>query len=256
MDSKNVEFLHFCPSNSPSINHNKLLVESPKEIAVQREKNEPAESINIKEEESDETDNSQENIAKDISDEESDDLADAQEVANNLTSPPETGRVLRDRTIQVKPVKYSHLNEGTPENFRSAVKGPDSKQWLHAINDELKSIEHHDVWLDHWDTPPKALQHTWVFRTKPATNSSPEKQKARLCIQGFMQTYGKDFFKTFAPTGKFPSLLALLILAINLIMPVRQFDVKSALLFAPLQEEIFIKTPEGSKRKAPYLKLV
>jgi hypothetical protein len=31
---------------------------------------------------------------------------------------------------------------------------------------------------------------------------------------------------------------------------------KIAFLFAPLEEEIFIKTPEGSKRTAPYLKLV
>jgi hypothetical protein len=32
--------------------------------------------------------------------------------------------------------------------------------------------------------------------------------------------------------------------------------VNSAFLFAPLKEEIFIKTPEGSTRTAPYLKLV
>jgi hypothetical protein len=96
----------------------------------------------------------------------------------------------------------------------------------------------------------------WVFKTKPKSNSSPKKKKARLCIQGFLQTYGEDFFETFAPTGKFPSLLALLILAISLKLPLRQFDVKSVFLFAPLEEEIYIKTPEGSSRKTSCLKLV
>ncbi|KNZ45022.1 copia protein, partial [Puccinia sorghi] len=32
-------------------------------------------------------------------------------------------------------------------------------------------------------------------------------------------------------------------------------NVKSVFLFAPLEEEIYIKTPKGSKRKAPFLKL-
>ncbi|PLW16406.1 hypothetical protein PCASD_21365 [Puccinia coronata f. sp. avenae] len=64
--------------------------------------------------------------------------------------------------------------------------------------------------------------------------------------------------KTFkmAISGKFPSLLTLLVLAIDLQLPVKQFDVKSAFLFAPLEKEIYIKTPKGSNRKAPYLRLV
>ncbi|KNZ62690.1 hypothetical protein VP01_12361g1, partial [Puccinia sorghi] len=67
----------------------------------------------------------------------------------------------------------------------------------------LDNIEQHHVWLDHWNTPSKHLNTTWVFKTKPATASSPEKPKARLCIQCFLQTYGEDFFEMFAPTGKF-----------------------------------------------------
>ncbi|KNZ64331.1 hypothetical protein VP01_10407g1 [Puccinia sorghi] len=62
-----------------------------------------------------------------------------------------------------------------------------------------------------FEPPNKFLNTTWFFWTKPTTMSSPEKGKARLCIQGFLQTYGKDFFETFAPTGKFSSLLTLLV---------------------------------------------
>ena len=50
--------------------------------------------------------------------------------------------------------------------------------------------------------------------------------------------------------------LFILVLAIDLELPIKQFDVKSAFLFAPLEEEIFIKTPEGSSRSTLYLKLV
>jgi hypothetical protein len=43
--------------------------------------------------------------------------------------------------------------------------------------------------------------------------------------------------------------------AIDKWLPMRQFDVKSGFLYAPLKEELYIKTPEGCKRKAPFLRL-
>jgi hypothetical protein len=43
--------------------------------------------------------------------------------------------------------------------------------------------------------------------------------------------------------------------AIDKRMPMRQFDVKAAFLYAPLKEELYIKTPDGSNRKVPFLKL-
>ncbi|KNZ55648.1 hypothetical protein VP01_2623g5 [Puccinia sorghi] len=78
----------------------------------------------------------------------------------------------------------------------------------------------------------------WIFKTKPATLLSNEIKKARLCIQGFNQIEGVDYGNTFAPTGKFTSLLMLLIFAVDKLLPVKQFDVK-----------------KGSRRKAPFLQL-
>jgi hypothetical protein len=165
------------------------------------------------------------------------------------------GQILRDRTLQVKPVKYSHFSED-PKSFKKAISGANSEGWTQAIKDKLDNIKKHKVWLDQTIKPEKVLHSTWVFKNKPPTLSAPEKQKARLCIQGFLQTYSEDFFETFALTEKFSSLLTLLALAINLKLPIKQFDVKSAFLFAPLEEEIYIKTPEGLTRTASYLKLV
>jgi hypothetical protein len=78
----------------------------------------------------------------------------------------------------VKPVKYSYFTIEDPKTFKNAVNGPNSKGWKQAVDAELDNIERHKVWHDHMTTPPKALKHTWVFKTKPATNSSPVKQKA------------------------------------------------------------------------------
>ncbi|KNZ61391.1 retrovirus-related Pol polyprotein from transposon TNT 1-94, partial [Puccinia sorghi] len=78
-------------------------------------------------------------------------------------------------------------------------------------------------------------------------------KKARLCIQGFLQLPGIDYNETFSPTGKFSTLLVLLTFAIDKKLPLCQFDVKSAFLYVPLKETLYIKTPEGSKRKSLYL---
>ncbi|KAI7939342.1 hypothetical protein MJO29_014078 [Puccinia striiformis f. sp. tritici] len=256
INSKNVKFMNYVPCENPSDNSDDLLIEdktvpSPAEptprdrekVGDIEEEEEATESVPDEEEES--------STSEDESEDNSEEIADA--LIPVLNEP--VGRILRDRTLQVRPLKYSHLLED-PTSFRMAVSCPNGEGWTAAIGEELDNIENHEVWLDQLEKPHKLLNSTWVFKTKPATLSSPEKQKARLCIQGFLQTYGEDVFETFAPTGKFPTLLALLVLALDLNLPIKQFDVKSAFLFAPLEEEIYIKTPEGSKRTAPYLKLV
>ncbi|KAH9456857.1 hypothetical protein Pst134EA_033050 [Puccinia striiformis f. sp. tritici] len=163
-------------------------------------------------------------------------------------------RVLRDRTSKIKPTKYSYLT-GDPTSFRMAMKSRNKDEWENAVNQELDNIEGHNVWDDMYDKPDSFLNTVWVFRTKPATPSSAEKKKGRLCIQGFLQIPGQHYNETFAPTGKFTSLLVLLMFALDKRLPIRQFNVKSAFLFAPLDEELYIRTPEGSKRSAPYLRL-
>lgn len=135
------------------------------------------------------------------------------------------------------------------------MKSEDKEKWTSATDEELNNIEHHEVWDDMFDTPLSFLRTTWVFKTKPSTLSALEFKKSHLCIQGFLQIPGTDYVETFAPTGKFTSLLMLLMFAIDKKLPLKQFDVKSAFLYAPLKEELYIKTPEGSKQTAPFLKL-
>ncbi|KNZ57738.1 hypothetical protein VP01_2085g1 [Puccinia sorghi] len=66
------------------------------------------------------------------------------------------------------------------------------------------------------------------------------KKKSWLCIHGISQILGIDYdINTFAPKGKFTSLLIVMI----------------AFCFAPLKENLSIKTPKGSKRKSPFIKL-
>jgi hypothetical protein len=175
------------------------------------------------------------------------------DVASSLNPNLNSSRTLRDRTSKVKPTKYSHLTTD-PTSFKKAMESIEKERWTSAANEELNNIEAHEVWEDMWKRPESFLHTLWIFKTKPATLSSEERKKARLCIQGFAQL-PEECGNTFAPTGKFTTLLMLLMFAVDKKLALRQFDVKSAFLYAPLKEEVYIKTPEGSSRTAPYLKL-
>ncbi|KAI7958482.1 hypothetical protein MJO29_006699 [Puccinia striiformis f. sp. tritici] len=245
IDTKSVQFLDH-PSTSGASDNNEVLSVMEENVQAPSSTSDPVEIEDYESalEESPQSDDSSDTQSESTTKDES-------EVVNSLIPEP---RSLRDRTSKVKPAKYSYLT-GDPASFRAAMKSQNKLEWSSAADEELENIEGHNVWDNMWDQPASFLRTVWVFRTKPATLSSVERKKGRLCIQGFLQIPGQDYGETFAPTGKFTTLLILLLFAIDCKLPIRQFDVKSAFLFAPLDEEIYIKTPEGSKRTAPFLKL-
>lgn len=238
VETKNVRFLDYSPPPSKSTDWDLSIEEAPIEDEIE-DPDRSEESIELEEQ------------SNDLSD---DDIASSLIPNTSTAQPVESTRVLRDRTLQIKPIKYTYLT-ADPTSFKMAMKSSENLRWKDAANEELTSIEEHQVWEDMFDEPKSFLHTTWIFKTKPSTLSAAERKKARLCIQGFSQVEGTDYGETFAPTGKFTTLLMILLFAIDKKLPIRQFDVKSAFLYAPLKEELYIKTPEGSNRKAPFLRL-
>ena len=133
---------------------------------------------------------------------------------STISKPIAEPRVLTDCFQAVKPVKYTYLT-ADPTLFKNAMASSDKIKWQQAANEELSSIESHKVWEDVRKTPESFLRTVWTFKTKPATLSSTERKKAHLCIQGFTQVEGINYGKTFAPPGKFTTLLKLLMFAIE-----------------------------------------
>ncbi|MBW0550198.1 hypothetical protein O181_089913 [Austropuccinia psidii MF-1] len=86
---------------------------------------------------------------------------------------------------------------------------------------------------------------TWVFKTKRNAQNEILKHKACLCAQGFSQTLGIDFQKTFAHTGRLNSLRTPISFAASKNLLFEQLDIKSAFLNAPLDEEVHLTIPHG-----------
>ena len=83
------------------------------------------------------------------------------------------------------------------------------------------------------------------FKTKKYSLGNIERYKARLVAKGFTQKEGIDYTKTFSLVSKKDSLRIILVLVAHFNLELQQMDVKTAFLNGKLDEEVYMKQPEG-----------
>jgi len=85
----------------------------------------------------------------------------------------------------------------------------------------------------------------WVFKVKTNADGSIERCKARLVAQGYSQTEGFDYDETFSPVVRSESVRSVVALAVMNNLRLHQMDITTAFLHGDLQEEVYMKQPEG-----------
>ena len=90
----------------------------------------------------------------------------------------------------------------------------------------------------------RALETRWIFRVKQDSNSTLPRYKARLVVKGFRQKKDVDN-EIFSPVVKMSSIRTVISLAATLDLEVEQMDVKTTFLHGNLEEEIYMKQPDG-----------
>lgn len=134
----------------------------------------------------------------------------------------------------------------TPNNHNQAMKSEENIKWKEAETKEYKNMDKHKAWLDRPrrdDDDP--IPSTWAFRKKLGSNNEVTEFKARICAQGFRQTFGLNFHAKYAPTGRPVSLRMLISFAINQNLKIHQLDVRSAFLTCPLEDKVTMLPPPG-----------
>lgn len=63
--------------------------------------------------------------------------------------------------------------------------------------------------------------------------------------QGFQQTEGVDYSKTFSPVVKQPTVRVVLYPALHFGWTIRQLDISNAFLHGTLQEKVYMRQPQG-----------
>ncbi|CAI7837476.1 unnamed protein product [Closterium sp. NIES-53] len=156
-------------------------------------------------------------------------------------NPPPVGDIAESPTLNFS----DNPSIPTPLTYAEAVSGPHATQWLGGIVAECEAFIHTGTFTD--VSPPSGVnivKGKWVFRVKQLPGEFPV-FKARYGAKGFTKKHGLDFFETFSPTAKPPTLRTLLDVAARDDMEVDCMDVSSAFLQGILREEIYMERPEG-----------
>jgi hypothetical protein len=130
-------------------------------------------------------------------------------------------------------------------------------EWLAAMHEELESLRAKGVYEEVSTVPPsrKPVHCKWVLHIKRDKTGAISRFKAQLVAKGFTQILGQDFTFTFAPVARWDSIRTLLCLSAIHDFELRQLDVKTAYLNGPLEEEIYMKAPDGFNYSCPYWRL-
>lgn len=138
----------------------------------------------------------------------------------------------------------------TPKSYREAIQLQNKDNWQTAMQKEIDSLHNNDV----WDLVPlpegrKVVGSKWVYKIKVAADGSIERYKARLVAQGFSQKYGQDYDETFCPVVRGESVRSVMALAAKNNLLLHQMDVATAFLNGHLEEEVYMKQPQGFEKQ-------
>jgi hypothetical protein len=112
--------------------------------------------------------------------------------------------------------------------------------------EEMESLHKNETWDTFKLTSGrKIVGIKWVFNKNMNATGQVEKLKSRLVAKGYSQFEKFDFGDIFSPVAKLNSIRVLMSLAGKIDLEIEQMDVKRTFLHGDVEEEIYMKWPEG-----------
>nr|GFA97497.1 hypothetical protein [Tanacetum cinerariifolium] len=85
----------------------------------------------------------------------------------------------------------------------------------------------------------------WLWKNKRDEENTVIRNKSRLVAKGYAQKEGVDFEESFAPVARLEAVRLFIEYAAHKSFTVYQMDVKTAFLYGPLKEEVYVNQPDG-----------
>ena len=135
-----------------------------------------------------------------------------------------------------------------PNTFKAAIRLQEAKMWKAASDKEFKSLQGLKVYTlaPRSEAPPgqEVIRSKWVYKMKGDST-----HKARLVAKGWNQVPSRDCGRTFAPVCRLQSIRMVLAIAAEMNWEVVQLDLKTAFLYADIEEDVFDEMAPGYETK-------
>ena len=131
--------------------------------------------------------------------------------------------------------------------YSGMLREDDHKQFFQAMEVELEDHKERNHWtlMEQKDLPigTKTIMAIWSFKRKMFLDGSLNKHKARLCAHGGQQTWGLDYWDTYAPVVTWASVCLLLIVAKIHGLQSKSIDFVLAFPQADLDVPVYMELP-------------
>ncbi|GJT97570.1 retrovirus-related pol polyprotein from transposon TNT 1-94 [Tanacetum coccineum] len=130
-----------------------------------------------------------------------------------------------------------------PKNIKEVMA---DSTWIESMQEELHQFNRLDVW-ELVDRPlcKNVINLKWLWKNKRDEENNVIRNKSRLVAKGYAQKEGIDFKESFAPVARLEAVQLFIAYAAHKSFTVYQMDVKTAFLYGPLKEEVYVNQPDG-----------
>jgi hypothetical protein len=129
------------------------------------------------------------------------------------------------------------------------LKTTDAQHFISAQPKEIKGLmdmgvfEFHPISLKPREA--RLLSSIWSYHRKRSPTGKILKYKARICVDGSQQTFGRDYWEVYAPVVSWPTIRLMLLLSLILDLKQRQVDYTQAFSQASLSDPVYMRLPQG-----------
>jgi hypothetical protein len=151
-------------------------------------------------------------------------------------------------------ITRSNDHEIEPQIVEQCRRRNDWPKWKEAIQAELNSLLKREVFGPMVQIPEGVMPigYKWVFVRKRNEKNEIIRYKARLVAQGFSQRPDIDYEETYSPVMDAITFRFLISLVVIENLDMRLMDVVTAYLYGSLDNDIYMKIPEGYKMPEAY----
>nr|GEZ17015.1 retrovirus-related Pol polyprotein from transposon TNT 1-94 [Tanacetum cinerariifolium] len=118
--------------------------------------------------------------------------------------------------------------------------------WIESMQEELYQFDRLDVWeLVNRPLCTNVINLKWFWKNKRDEENTVIRNKSRLVGKGYAQKEGVDFEESFTPVARLEAVRLFIAYAAHKSFTIYQMDVKTAFLYGPLKEEVYVNQPDG-----------